>query len=300
MARALEWTQNVSAIVYSPCAHMIPVEAKVVRDLLPRDFRSNNRPFSGVLQGRFFAWSEHPFRQLIGAIYTAQYTKVRELRVEAFNEGDRGTPFTLDFLDCSNADDLQAGQYLFQHLEKCELNLKVWALRDTSTISNINNSSTQRFENLNMLLAGANDLQHLALHITAWQVDDSLAPISGLRQDQAMFSCLGLSKTWSKLRSLSLEGIDASEDDFLDIILRHKDTLATLVLRNCSLLVGTWANIVDEVVYSSGIFPFVLSRVNEMYVLAGPGVVQSADELEEWKYEGHVEVSDDGERRFVS
>jgi hypothetical protein len=279
---------------------MVPVEAKVVRDLLPRDFRSNHMPFSGVFQGRFSAWSEHPFRQLIGAIYTAQYTKVRELRVEAFNKGDRGTPFTFDFLNCSNANDLRAGQYLFQHLEKCELNLKVWVPRDTSTSWTVTNSSTQRVGNLNMLLASANDLQHLALHLTAWQVDDGFAPFSGLRQDQAMFSRLGLLKEWPKLRSLSLEGIDASEDDFLGIISRHKDTLTKLVLRNCSLLVGTWANIVDEVVYSSRIFPFVLSRVSEMYVLVGLGVVQSADELEEWKYEGHVEVSDDGERRFVS
>jgi hypothetical protein len=220
--------------------------------------------------------------------------------VEAFDESDRGTPFTFDFLDCPNVHDLQAGQYLFQHLEKCALNVKVWPSQDTSIIWSLGDNGTNRFAHLSTLLAAANDLRYLVIRITVWQWNDSHAPSSGLRHDQAMFSRLGLLKTWSKLQSLCLEGIDANEEDFLDIMSRHKNSLSTLVLRNCSLCVGIWANIVDEVVYSTGIFPFVLSRVNEVQIPAGIGVTQSSEGLEEWKYEGRVEVLDDGERKFVS
>jgi hypothetical protein len=49
---------------------------------------------------------EYSFRQL----YTAQYNGVHELRVEALNIGDQGTPFTSDILACPRtAIELEAG-----------------------------------------------------------------------------------------------------------------------------------------------------------------------------------------------
>jgi hypothetical protein len=135
---------------------------------------------------------EHPFRQLIGAIYTAQYTGVRKLRIEAFNDGDQGTPFTFDVLASPYSEaELKAGLHLFKHLERCDFDIKVWSLNPTSASFGL-----QRTPALNVLLAASDKLRHLALRISGWEstgimvntfIHSSTSP-SGLNPHGSMFN----------------------------------------------------------------------------------------------------------------
>lgn len=298
IAKALHSTTNVSRIVYSPSSRLVPVERKTVRDLVPRDYRTDIS-----VSGRYpvrdnVSHKNHPFRELIGAIYVAQYTGIRELRVEPFDESDQGVPFTFDLLDCPNPEtDLKAGQYLFQHLEKCELNIKVQLMHNNMPGLIL---GTQRVVHLGSLIGAAKDLRHLALHVSGEGLGENHFHIGNAQPEQLKFHRLGLDTTWPRLQSLSLEGLNANESDFLDLLARHKDTLRMMSLRNCSLLTGLWANIVDEALCHPRILPFVLSSVNELQIPSDPGTLMSSAGMAEWRYEGCIEISKDGERTFVS
>jgi hypothetical protein len=285
----LERTTNVASIVYSPHPHLIPIEAKVVQDLIPRNtFRGPRFPAAG------YCVSEHPFLQLVGAIYVAQYSGIRELRVDAFDQEEPGTPLTLGFFSCPKAIDLQAARYLFQHLENCELNVRIGSaggIVDNADPSALENNE---FAHLDSLLAAAHELRHLALH--AIYIDLFGDP----ETDRTQFSRFGLRETWPKLQSLSLAGMAAHGKHFLDIIRRHKDTLRSLAFRRCTQLSGTWADIVDEVLYSTKVATFVLQSVNEAQIPAGDGTSYSSLGMEKWMYEGYMEASKDIERNFVS
>lgn len=284
MSRSLEWMTNVSSIVYSPHPHHIPVEAKEMRDLLPRGLSTR------IVRGEKLLGPNHPFRLLIGAIYLSQHTGVRDLRVERFcDKGEPGTEFSLGVFDTPETTDIQAGRHLFRNLETCELNIRL-SLGDKITL--------RRLVNLRVLLATAKDLRHLTFHITRWK--PSAQAMYGTANDQSIFPLLGLEKTWSELRTLSLEGIYADQNEFVDLIRRHRYTLTNLSFRYCSLLAGTWAEIVDEVVYSTRFLPFVIDSVNETRPPTWQGTTHNYDDLEEWRYEGHVDVNKDGERSFVS
>jgi hypothetical protein len=288
LARVLEWTTNVASIVYSPHPHLIPIEAKIVRDLIPRhSYRSHRFPTAAHPE------SEHPFLQLVGAIYVAQYSGVRELRVEPFDELKSGTPLTLEFFGCPKAVDLQAARYFFQHLEKCELNIRM-GFTNSVGFGHPADPENNNFAHLDSLLAAAHDLRHLALHVSLGK------PIGAPDIDLAMLSRFGLRETWPKLHHLSLAGMAAHEKRLLDLIQRHKDTLRTIVFQRCTLLSGTWADIVDEVLYNTRVASFVLQSVNEARIPAGDGTSFSSMGLEEWKYEGHIEASKNGEHNFVS
>jgi hypothetical protein len=302
MARALEWTTNVSSIVYSPHPHLLPPEAKLMRDLVPRDFRLGYWVVVIMSRNEHHINMQHPFLQLVGAIYLSQYTGVRELRIEPFRESEPGSPFTIDFFDLPDATHVQAGRHLFRHLERCELNLKIISRDDDTAIVSSDDGGRSRLAHLSHLLAAADDLRHLAFHIVGWRSTLPSAPFLELGPGQPVFSRLGLCKTWPKLRSLSLKGVHSEGDDFLDFIKRHKSTLRSLSIQDCALYTGIWADIVDEVVYTTRISPFVLNMVNEERVPtgSGDGLVHSSQGLDEWLYEGHLEVSQNGERRFVS
>ena len=250
------------------------------------------------------AQPEHPFRQLIGAIYTAQYTGVRKLRIEAFNDGDQGTPFTFDVLASPYSEaELKAGLHLFKHLERCDFDIKIWSLDPVSASFGL-----QRTPALNVLLAASDKLRHLALRISGWEstgpmvdpfIHSSTSP-KGFNPHGSMFKFMGLGKRWAKLRSLDLDGINGSEKDYMYFITRHKDTLTSLSVRNCCLIRGIWANVVDEVVYSTRVFPFELFQVNEAELPELSGLTQASKDSEQWKYVGQLKVSKDGERAFVS
>ena len=68
---------------------------------------------------------------------------------------------------------------------------------------------------------------------------------------------------------------------------------------------GVWSRLAAVVVgidrsSSSSISSFVLRSVNETHIPIVNGTILSSEELDEWKYEGQIEVSKDGERKFVS
>jgi hypothetical protein len=297
LARALEETSNVSSIVYSPHSHLLRPEAKLVRDLIPRDNKGpdpNNRNH-GLDQRP----SQHPFLHLIGAIYLSQYTGVRELRIDAYDKTKPGNPFTFDFFDSPDANSVQASQYLFKNLERCELNIST--SHDDTTFWPSGHCIKSSLVHLSHLLAIAEDLRHLAFHIAGWQ-SIFAAPSLNLGPGQPLLCRFGLGHTWSKLRTASLKGVHSSGDDFLDFVKRQSNTLRSLSIQDCTLNIGIWADIVDEVVYSTSITAFILASVNERQVPTGDGdgSVRGSDGLNEWLYEGDLEVSRDGERKFVN
>ncbi|KAH8731160.1 hypothetical protein GQ44DRAFT_736259 [Phaeosphaeriaceae sp. PMI808] len=298
MARALEWATSVSSIVFSPHPRLIPIETKVVRDLIPRDIHGNLTRLLQTGDEDEPSRLDHPFRQLIGAVYLSQYTGIHELLIEAFNEAEPGTPFTFAFFDFPDATDLQAAQFLFKYLERCELNITDGPFHD-STLWFPNSNGLQRLANLSNMLAVANKLRALSLRITGWQLNVGHIPAINQQPGKSMFTRLGLRKTWPELRSLSLEGIHPEKEDILKIITQHKNTLKSITFRKCCLLSGTWADVVDEVVYSTTIYPFTLDLVNETHHTTGQGTPHGVDRMNVWMYEGHVEVLENGERTFV-
>ncbi|KAH7414269.1 hypothetical protein DE146DRAFT_673879 [Phaeosphaeria sp. MPI-PUGE-AT-0046c] len=246
IAKALSATTNVSRLTYSPSSRLVPVERKTVRDLVPRDYRMDIDAPGRYPMRDNVSRKNHPFRQLIGAIYAAQYTG--------------GVPFTFDLLDCPDPEtDLKAGQFLFQHLEKCELNIKVWPMRNNMPTLTL---GTQRAIHLESLTGAARDLRHVALHVNCGGPEEIRFHIGNAQPEELRFHRLGLNTTWP-------------------------------------LFTGTWASIVDEALCHTRILPFVLSSVNEVQVPSDPGMLMSSAGLDEWKYEGHIEVSEDGERAFV-
>ena len=290
MAKGLEWTTNVASIVYSPHPHLLPTESKVMRDLLPRGTLIDSPHFHASQLSAHS--SGHPFRFLIGALYVAQYTGVRELRIKPLRAGEPGTPFTLTIFDFPDAVDFKAGAYLFQRLERCELHFKSWIEE--------NEVGKQRITNLRKMLAAAEELRNLALHFTDSMSDHEAMAILQSGSERTMISRLGLAGTWPKLRSLSLGGIYVQAEQLLDFIRRHRYTMNSLFLSKSGLDTGYWADIVDEVLYSTRILSFEVDRVREMRIPVGDGTVESTEELQVWHYEGHVKVSKDGERNFVS
>jgi hypothetical protein len=290
LARALEWTTNVTSIVYSPHPHLIPMEKKTVRDLIPRGLSDSSHIYQNPA-----VFLDHPFRSLIGAIYVSQYTGVRELRVEPLRHDEDGTTFDLAIFDFPNALDFKAGQHLFNRLETCELNFKSWV-----RVRELEIGENQNLTNLSKMLATADNLRRLAIRFTECTSDQDAIPMARIHPGHTMISRLGLDKTWSKLRCLSLGGMHAGEEQLLDLIRRHRYTMRELSFRECSLYAGSWADVVDEVLYSTRILPFRVDLVRETAIPMGDGTSQSTEDIEEWRYEGHVELSKEGERSFVS
>lgn len=271
-----------------------------MRDLLPRDYSSSGVVINGRDLGENLQHWKHPFRQLIGALRLSQSSGIRELRIEPFNGKEPSTPFTFDFFDYPDASDIQAGRWLFQNLVKCELNFRILTAGDNTPLWYDRDNGRRKLAHLSHLLAATDDLRHLTLHIVGWQSAHNSAPHLELGPSQPVFSRLGLRKTWSKLRSFNLGGVHSLRDEFLEFIRRHKGTLWSLSFQDCTLCSGSWADIVDEVVYSTSVCRFVLLSVNEAEIPTGNESVQSSEGLEEWKYEGCLEVSKDGEHKYVS
>jgi hypothetical protein len=136
-----------------------------MRDLLPRDYKSvttwsRANDLSGTPQHQ-----KHPFRLLIGALYFSQYSSIRELRIEPFDEMKPGTPFTFDFFDLPDPSDIHAGRWLFQNLVKCELNFRILIGADETSAWPDRDNGRGKLAHLSHLLAVSDNLQHLSLHI---------------------------------------------------------------------------------------------------------------------------------------
>ncbi|KAJ4359043.1 hypothetical protein N0V95_002505 [Ascochyta clinopodiicola] len=274
ISKALEWMPNVSCITYSPQPRHLPAEAKELRDLIPRGVTA--LPTAG------YTSSDHPFRQLVAALYMSQFTGIREFRTNALG-ATPGTEFALDIFNLTDDSDMAAGKFLFQHLETLVLNM---ALRIPD--QHLFGETLDKFAEL---LNTSSSLKHLHLHPTHWTSEFGVRPL---------FARFGLQNTWPRLQSLSLKGMLADEEEFSGMIKRHKETLVSVRFIRCSLLAGSWADIVDEVVYGSKIYPFVLDRVNEIGLPNLNYASLSASEIERWKYEGRTKVTRDGDRNFVS
>ncbi|KZM21742.1 uncharacterized protein EKO05_0001697 [Ascochyta rabiei] len=273
ISKALEWIPNVSCITYSPQPRHLPAEAKEMRDLIPGGITA--LPTAG------YTSSDHPFRQLVAALYMSRFAGIREFRTEALSVTS-GTEFALDIFNLTDGNDMAAGKFLFQHLESLVLNM---ALRVPN--ERLFGETLDKFAEL---LNTSTSLQHLHLHPTHWKSEIGARPL---------FARLGLQNTWPKLQSLSLKGVLANEEEFSGMIKRHKETLVSVMFSRCSLLAGVWADVVDEVVYGSKIFPFVLDRVNERGLPNLDYASLGASEMERWKYEGRIKVTRDGDRNFI-
>jgi hypothetical protein len=294
IARGLENMQNISSIVYSPNQHTIPMERKTLRDLLPRG------ACPGVLCDNGFTYWEHPFRQLIGAIFMADYTGIRQLTVEAPREGYPCTKFALEFFKFPEPNDLYAGRHLFRHLVRLDFNLSIFNIQteDLHPMTNFD-PPTQHLKNLSKVLDAAQDLRHLSFGILDW--DHLHEPMWGggsIPEGRSIIDFIGLGATWPKLRSLRLEGLYAREQDLCEMITRHKDTLRSLTFAKSTLCTGLWIEVVDEVLYNASmITKFVLDNVNED---VGAWSTRADTRMKRMSgYEGQLIVMKDGERKFV-
>ncbi len=275
ISKALDWINNASCIVFSPYPHDLPNEVKENRDLLPRGLTCAS---TGG-----YTTKDHPFRQLIGAIYLSQYTGIREFRAEYFDKRTPGTEFALPIFDMRDDIDIAAAKFFFQHLEKLVLNIAL----NVPYEAFVPDDTLSKFAEL---LRSTTKLQSLSLHPTHWWSMVGARPL---------FNELGLRTKWPNLQYLSLQGVVADQQDFMGMIKRHKDTLTSVKFSKCSLFTGTWADIVDEVVYATKILPFVLDRVNERGRPELNYSAMSASEREAWKYAGQIEETKDGDRVFV-
>lgn len=273
ISRALEWMPNISCITYSPHPRHLPIEAKEVRDLLPRGVTTSSTTS--------FTCSDHPFRQLIAALYISQFTGIHELRTEALDMG-HGTQFALGIFNLKD-NDMAAGRFLFRNLEKIVLSMSLWVPDEY-----LFDETLGKFAEL---LRTTTNLQHLHFHSIDWKLETS---------SRSIFAGLGLQTIWPKLRILSLKGVLADEDEFSGMIQRHKETLYSVKFSTCSLLKGVWADVVDEVLYGSNILPFVLDCVDERVAEYLDYASLGSQEWECWKYEGYIEVTNGGDRNFVS
>lgn len=276
LSRALEWMPNISCITYSPHPHHLPNEVKEMKGLIQRSLSS--------IPGTDYTTSGHPFRQLIAALCLSQFTGIREFRAENVGTdiAKPGTEFALDIFDLDD-DEMAAARFLFQGLEKVVLNVAL-KVSNQNTFDEV----TSKFA---MLLRSATHLQHLHLHPTHWKTAVGAQPL---------FAQLGLETTWPKLQILSLKGVFSDETELSSMIRRQKQTLNRVLFSKCSLLEGAWADVVDEIVYGSRIHRFVLDRGNERGLSYLNYASLNSSERDSWKYEGHLEVTKDGERSFVS
>lgn len=275
LSRALEWMPNISCITYSPHPHHLPTEAKEVKTLIQRSLSS--------IPGSSFTASDHPFRQLIAALCLSRFTGIRELTAHCVGRdiADPGTEFALSIFDL-NENEMEAAKFVFQGLEKLVLNMAL-KVSNEDTFGKV----TDKFATL---LRSTTHLQHLSFEPTHWKSE--VGP-------QPLFDRLGLGTTWPELQTFNLKGVFATEKEFTGMITRHKQTLGQVGLSKCSLLEGTWADIVDEVLYGTRIRRFVLDRVNERGLSYLNYATLNSHERDLWKYEGRLRVTGDGERSFV-
>ncbi|KAF2120642.1 hypothetical protein BDV96DRAFT_565261 [Lophiotrema nucula] len=311
LARAIEDMPNVTTVVYSPGPLVVPVEAKYVRDIIPRGVANSNRSFMSqfFLQDRstrelrFIERKQHGIHHLIAAVHLTQYKGIREFRVERLKhqlaEGQSllsvpGTEFTIFVFDFPTESHMEAGKFFFRQLHKIDMMLPL--RRPGADTYCFNEASENCLANFKTLLAEATELQELALRIPQWH---SHAEYIGreLGFTNVIFNHLGLESTWPRLRKMTLGGIRAKEKQLHKLISRHIDTLRELHLGVCALSSGFWANLVDEVVYGcTRITPFTLLSVYEDEVNEMPIGQLPHEEQQMWLYRGEVRVNAEGQR----
>lgn len=321
---ALGSATRVTSIVYSPYTHLVPSEVDEMKYLVPPGVPivpTQNTSMQDTADSR-----DHPFRHLLAAIFVSRYTGIRRLRIEALSPMCIGTEFNLGMLDFpeelffADAERLlppasarfvrnmrmvpedthfEAAEHLFQNLETCELHL--------SEAQPFGEDKIRGLNNLKKLLLSAEKLKHLALHVT--RPDQDFADDAEDEEDEEdkedaeepplAFASLGLQNAWKNLKTLSFGGINISIVDILDLMQRHESSLTSLSIQQCGLESGTWAEVVDQVLISTRITHFVLNFVAEETLAMADGTILETGEMEEWIYEGYLDVSDPTKRAFV-
>lgn len=303
LARGLKNMQNLSSIVLSPNLSTVPVEEESLGDMVPTEYYPSQVGLTNT------APPDHPFRQLIYAIFMSQRRGIRQLTIREPRYGERTTRFSLYISVIQNPHDMHAAKYVFSHLTKLELQLYIphpdVAMRFPSNVRSAEQSPQKLLAHLSELLQTAQDLQHLSLAIPLWR---RWAAEGGERyhrrlglKGRSMFYHLGLGGTWPMLRSLSLQGLYGTKQDLVDFMGRHRDTLKVLKFSCCSLYDGFWADIVDEVIFNAPmISTFVLDLVDEFLELDyDEDFFLTWEEKQAGRYEGYMRTGADGKREFV-
>ncbi|PSN72831.1 hypothetical protein BS50DRAFT_169282 [Corynespora cassiicola Philippines] len=288
--------KNITTVIYSPGPHCIPIEAKLVRDLLPR----------GVVDhGNYNEWSirpripsQHGIHHLIAAFYTANYNGVRVFRMNRPNlphsNGRRiiGETTSISNFKFPRPNDIIAAKHFFCRLHTLTLNMSLLGARSAS-------DNLDALSHLAFLLSSARDLQELDFHLLDWDCEPHHAYGHIIPDGQPIFSYLGLSAKWPHLQKISLEGVYATQDELQSIMRRNGKTLSEVRFGFCSLLVGHWSNLVDDVVYSSRVSTFALDHVNEAFIQGVP--FHQLDEVDRsgWQYVGELKLDSANERYFV-
>ncbi|KAF2739969.1 hypothetical protein EJ04DRAFT_572692 [Polyplosphaeria fusca] len=301
VARALEWLPNVSSVIYSPGPRTVPIEAKLVRDLLPRGVASE----LDVLDADYTETSQHGIHHLIAAAHMTQYTGIREFRIDALDEASDsemlhvpGIEFTIAAFQFPSPDHIEAGKFFFSNLHKLDINLSLCARE--ARLSPLDFAPLDMLANFSTLLTEAADLQELSLNITHWRASAGSMYGHIVGTDKALFPYLGLGATWKFLRVLRLGGVYTSEPQLLGFVSRHKDTLSEAHFTHCSLVEGIWANVVDEIVYGTEIFPFSLHFVNETDIEGTPFHALDPEHWIKWQYVGRILKNREGQRYYES
>jgi len=304
ISRALEWMPNIASVVYSPGPRLVPVERKLMKNILPRGVVHRFSPHvHGESSDSYVDSCQRGIHHLIGAIYASQYSGVREFRVEAA-EPLRGTEFTIFVFDFPDPQHLEAGRFFFRKLHKLDMNISLQEPglpHDRGHVpTHPNARALTQLSNFSNLLSESIDLRELSLHLVHWQSSAQGTYGHAIPPGHPIFPLLGLNTKWPKLRSLSLGGIYAAEEQLIRVLTRHKETLEDLDFKLCSLVSGSWANIVDHVLYNSSILKFCLRKVNETVVGDRDFEDLTSEEMEHWQYEGTLKRDLEGVRYFVS
>lgn len=288
---ALNRFPKIDSIVYSPTPRSIPVEAQDLWGLIPRSFIPGGESM--------YSKSDHPFRQLIAAIYWSECVQIREFKVEAGYGYSPGTSFAIELFRFAETTDRCAYLYFFQKLTKLELNVTMpFLVKRIGAGGAPEDNDVKQVENLARMINSAEKLQYLSLEINPWGVSTDIKLWS--RRAHTAFRELGLNATWKDLKSLRLLGIGSTEEEFCQIINRHDKTLEVVSFKHCSFKHGFWANIVHQIIANSRIVSFDLFYDTDQaffHKIAG-----GLSDIERYLlyYCGQLEVGEAGERTFVS
>lgn len=300
LVRGLKNMQNISSVVFSPNHHTIPVEKENLRGMAPTEHDQRHVNHVDI------APPNHPFRQLIYAIFLTQYTGVRQLVIREPCHDRQLTRFSLFMFTMRNAHDMHAAKYVFRHLLKLDLNIYIprhdEKVQFPPNIHSVEKSPRKLLANLAELLKTAQDLRHLSVVLPFWlhwtEGGVYLHRQLGLG-DRSQFCYLGLGATWPMLHSLNLGNIYATKQDLMDFLARHRDTLKVLKLTSCSMSEGIWSDVVDEVIFNTPmISTFVLDQVDEASDPDWGFMTHMNTAI--GRYEGYMHIGANGEREFVS
>ena len=298
IAKALEWMPNVHSVVFTSVPRTLPVERKDVRDIVPREFESQN--WSSSRETPFpppRVNLQTGFHHLIGAVALAGYAGVREFRVEPrlehdgrFHLADRTVdkpgPFAFGVKDFHFPEQshFAAGKHFFEHLTSVDVTFGAFH-RDTSA---------ECFVNMRALLAEAKGLQRLRVSADHRLMGFTRVPAAHSEHSASTFGLLGLDASWPSLTHVTLQGILATEKELRDMLARGHGVLESLRFLRCILRKGgRWSNLVEEIVDGTQIREFVLDGVCEADL--GIGLFSRIDMSQ---YEGYLRTDENGERHF--